>query len=372
MIGFKLAAALLLNSLSANKLVLCLAYSGYAWTLVNPKENGIGAASTGPALTGSGYVLSKDVNDYIERYEAKVIFVSQISLKFSLKSLLDCSHNATYVMNYCTINETMWIGFDDVELVQTKVSYAKEKGLLGYIAWQVPNDDNSNRLLIAIINLITIAAAVIVLVLCFVICCGWMRNLKSKCRTKDETAKQLKDKVKNLADAGDFNVSVPNLMVYSLVDIEAATNSFSIDNYLGQGGPFYKGILLDGQVIEVKKLSKTSIKGFEEFKNEVILTAKLQHVNLVRVLGFCIDGEEQMLIYEYMPNKSLDYYLFCLNFSSFGFSIHFGAHYLHNFSNLLTIVSFCVCLMVYFLIVSMINLMHILLDVIFWIAGKTV
>ncbi|KAL5774873.1 hypothetical protein ACOSP7_012430 [Xanthoceras sorbifolium] len=243
MIGFKLAAALLLNSLSANKLVLCLAYSGYAWTLVNPKENGIGAASTGPALTGSGYVLSKDVNDYIERYEAKVIFVSQISLKFSLKSLLDCSHNATYVMNYCTINETMWIGFDDVELVQTKVSYAKEKGLLGYIAWQVPNDDNSNRLLIAIINLITIAAAVIVLVLCFVICCGWMRNLKSKCRTKDETAKQLKDKVKNLADAGDFNVSVPNLMVYSLVDIEAATNSFSIDNYLGQGGPFYKHLI---------------------------------------------------------------------------------------------------------------------------------
>ncbi|KAL5772811.1 hypothetical protein ACOSQ2_012744 [Xanthoceras sorbifolium] len=79
---------------------------------------------------------------FLQLYE-NLRFVSQISLKFSLKSLLDCSHNATYVMNYCTINETMWIGFDDVELVQTKVSYAKEKGLLGYIAWQVPNDDNS-------------------------------------------------------------------------------------------------------------------------------------------------------------------------------------------------------------------------------------
>ncbi|KAL9450603.1 hypothetical protein AB3S75_012350 [Citrus x aurantiifolia] len=91
-----------------------------------------------------------------------------------------------------------------------------------------------------------------------------------------------------------------------------ATQYFSDENKLGEGGfgPVYKGILEDRKEVAVKRLSRSSGQGLQEFKNEVTLIAKLQHKNLVRLLGCCLDGNELLLIYEYMPNKSLDVFLF--------------------------------------------------------------
>ncbi|XVE50453.1 hypothetical protein DITRI_Ditri01bG0163300 [Diplodiscus trichospermus] len=102
------------------------------------------------------------------------------------------------------------------------------------------------------------------------------------------------------------------LVVFQLGTIEQATNSFSFTNKIGEGGfgPVYKGTLANGQEIAVKRLSKSSGQGLNEFKNEVRLIAKLQHRNLVRLLGCCIQGEERMLVYEYMPNGSLDSFIF--------------------------------------------------------------
>ncbi|KAI9127680.1 hypothetical protein K1719_000673 [Acacia pycnantha] len=132
---------------------------------------------------------------------------------------------------------------------------------------------------------------------------------------------------------------------FSLASIEAATNRFSQEKKIGRGGfgEVYKGTLLDGREIAVKKLSRSSGQGAMEFKTEILLIAKLQHRNLVALLGFCLEGEEKMLIYEYVPNKSLDHFLFdpkkkrVLNwyerYKIIG-GIARGIHYLHEHSRL--------------------------------------
>ncbi|XP_072064251.1 cysteine-rich receptor-like protein kinase 19 [Arachis hypogaea] len=99
---------------------------------------------------------------------------------------------------------------------------------------------------------------------------------------------------------------------FDLNVLKVATNNFSLENLIGKGGfgEVYKGILLDGRFIAVKRLNTSSRQGSDEFKNEILLIAKLQHRNLVTLIGFCLDEQEKILIYEYMPNRSLDYHLF--------------------------------------------------------------
>ncbi|CDP04300.1 unnamed protein product [Coffea canephora] len=106
--------------------------------------------------------------------------------------------------------------------------------------------------------------------------------------------------------------SEDQLHLYGYGILANATNTFHVENKLGKGGfgSVYKGKLIDGQEIAVKRLSNSSTQGIEEFKNEVLVISKLQHRNLVRLLGCCVEREEKMLVYEFMPNRSLDAYLF--------------------------------------------------------------
>uniref|UniRef100_A0A0A9D357 non-specific serine/threonine protein kinase n=2 Tax=Arundo donax TaxID=35708 RepID=A0A0A9D357_ARUDO len=100
--------------------------------------------------------------------------------------------------------------------------------------------------------------------------------------------------------------------LYDFSQIADATGNFSPNTILGEGGfgPVYKGVFPDGQEVAIKRLSARSRQGLMEFKNEIQVIAKLQHKNLVRLLGCCIHEEEKMLIYEYLTNKSLDHFVF--------------------------------------------------------------
>ncbi|KAM0914524.1 hypothetical protein ACQ4PT_011459 [Festuca glaucescens] len=100
--------------------------------------------------------------------------------------------------------------------------------------------------------------------------------------------------------------------LYDFDQIADATGNFSDDHKLGQGGfgAVYMGELSGGLEVAIKRLSTGSVQGLMEFKTEIQLIAKLQHTNLVRLLGCCLQAEEKMLIYEYMHNKSLDCFIF--------------------------------------------------------------
>ncbi|CAG7862533.1 unnamed protein product [Brassica rapa] len=117
----------------------------------------------------------------------------------------------------------------------------------------------------------------------------------------------------NEVRAGD-EITTTRSLQFSFKLIKDATDKFADSNLIGRGGfgEVYKGTLSTGTEVAVKRLSKSSGQGAHEFKNEAVLVTKLQHRNLVRLLGFCLEGEEKILVYEFVPNKSLDYFLFDL------------------------------------------------------------
>ncbi|KAJ9671358.1 hypothetical protein PVL29_025179 [Vitis rotundifolia] len=99
---------------------------------------------------------------------------------------------------------------------------------------------------------------------------------------------------------------------FTLRQIKAATNNFDVANKIGEGGfgSVYKGLLLDGTIIAVKQLSSNSKQGNREFVNEIGMISALQHPHLVKLYGCCIEGNQLLLVYEYMENNSLARALF--------------------------------------------------------------
>uniref|UniRef100_A0A7N2LTJ9 Cysteine-rich receptor-like protein kinase 10 n=2 Tax=Quercus lobata TaxID=97700 RepID=A0A7N2LTJ9_QUELO len=160
---------------------------------------------------------------------------------------------------------------------------------------------------IAIVIAVTIAAAVVLVILLY---CFRRRKASKKSNSINQVNSGISDGVLNYHAASE--VTTLESLQFDFGTIEAATNKFSDDNMIGEGGfgKVYKGVLHEGKEVAVKRFSMKSSQGLEEFKNEVILIAKLQHKNLVRLLGCGIEREEKLLVYEFMPNKSLDIFIF--------------------------------------------------------------
>ncbi|KAL7613915.1 hypothetical protein Lser_V15G08619 [Lactuca serriola] len=186
-------------------------------------------------------------------------------------------------------------------------------------------DSNKKRQKIAVV--VSILSILVIFILILAISYGtWSKRKRSQVQLPDKTAET--DDEKYIMESQDDDTGLSS---FSLTKISKSTNNFANDKKLGEGGfgSVYKGVLDDGQEIAVKRLSKTSRQGLGEFKNELKFIAKLQHRNLVKLLGYCIQRNESMLIYEYMPNKSLDLFIFDkIKSSVLGWSDHF--HILHG------------------------------------------
>ncbi|XP_042028334.1 G-type lectin S-receptor-like serine/threonine-protein kinase At1g11330 isoform X2 [Salvia splendens] len=155
-------------------------------------------------------------------------------------------------------------------------------------------------------------------VLCVCSCFGWKWIAKRRvvCELGNgeaiEHGNGMASRIDTYTQDALSRVNLEDVPLFKFEELANATNSFSEANRLGKGGfgPVYMGILASGREIAVKRLSTASGQGMQEFMNEVKLISKLQHRNLVRLLGCCAEDREKMLVYEYMPNKSLDFFLF--------------------------------------------------------------
>ncbi|XP_057538245.1 uncharacterized protein LOC130815781 [Amaranthus tricolor] len=173
------------------------------------------------------------------------------------------------------------------------------------------DESKTNKTIIVVSVILTTTA--VAAILCFL---WWF--LCKRSRSKREVPPQTRLKFAKKKAAPDTfvfrdnsKVKIDDMQKVKFEKLVEATDNFHESNLLGTGGfgQVYKGKLEDGQEIAVKRLSTASRQGTEEFMNEVELISKLQHRNLVKLLGCCIEGEERMLIYEYLPNKSLDAFL---------------------------------------------------------------
>lgn len=169
------------------------------------------------------------------------------------------------------------------------------------------------RMKYVIVSIVSVAG--VVLILCSINIVRRSRLFEGEGKIEEQRvifSHEYEGPVDDLMNIEKYSTKAIDVPFYSMDIVLSATDKFSDANKLGRGGfgPVYKGKFLGGQEIAVKRLSSCSGQGIKEFQNEVVLISKLQHRNLVRLLGYSLDKHEKILLYEYMPNRSLDTFIF--------------------------------------------------------------
>jgi hypothetical protein len=273
--------------------------------------NNIESAKTAPGgyNSSAGFVPvsmgnGQNVRAWIEFDGANFeINVTVAPVGVSRPSVPILSYKNPVIANYTS--EEMYVGFS-----ASKTTWVEAQRIL---AWSfsdtgVARDINvtnlpvfslpstSNSLSAGAISGITIGCAVFVMICVFVVYCLWYKN-KSKDLEEDEIE--------------DWELEYwPHRFSYE--ELSQATNGFSKDQLLGSGGfgKVYRGILSNNSEIAVKCVNHDSKQGLREFMAEISSMGRLQHKNLVQMRGWCRKSNELMLVYDYMPNGSLDRYIF--------------------------------------------------------------
>ncbi|KAG6383217.1 hypothetical protein SASPL_157039 [Salvia splendens] len=196
----------------------------------------------------------------------------------------------------CLIRSEQMICCDNsrIEQVRAMIAAPLSPPVQAPVTRSSPGNDDGNSTRTVIIILVPIVASLLIAA-----CVGTYASKRLKKKTEHITLQRL--------DEEEY-VSAEESLIFDFEELLTATNNFSDSHKIGQGGfgAVYKGKLRKGQQIAVKRLSRNSEQGELEFKNEVVLMVKLQHKNLVRLLGFSLRGPERLLVYEFVHNGSLD------------------------------------------------------------------
>ncbi|KAK6124449.1 hypothetical protein DH2020_041798 [Rehmannia glutinosa] len=236
-------------------------------------------------------------------------FYAGIGCMFWFKSLID-------VQKFSGGGGDLYIRLAHTELESMSSIAATRNNARRFMLCLILTDNKTDRSANSVIIASTVVFGFLTVAVCAFFLLKWYRGSKWKSRvflTRTRETDPGYSKERLLKDNVN-GVELEELTFFKFEMLANATGNFDSVFKLGEGGfgPVYKGKLPNGQEIAVKRLARSSNQGLEEFKNEVEVISKLQHRNLVRLLGCCVEREETMLVYEYMFNGSLDTYIFSL------------------------------------------------------------